>query len=109
MSDDPRGRIVFSTEAKRVRSKRDTSVGSEPVPLRLVAKLRIEKQGRGGKVVTIVDGLPRDRAFLDDLARDLKRALGTGGAVVQSAVELQGDRRERLREILADKGFVVKG
>lgn len=74
-----------------------------------VAKLRLEKKGRGGKAVTVVYDLPPDPAALEDLARDLKRALGTGGSVVEGTVELQGDRRDRLREILAAKGFRVKG
>ena len=69
----------------------------------------MEKKGRGGKTVTVVDGLPGNAAFLKDLSQDLKRACGTGGAVQEGAVELQGDLRERVRECLLKKGFVVKG
>src|ERR1700745_1091586 len=54
--------------------------GDEPVPSRIVAKLRMEKKGRGGKTVTVVDGLPRNSVFLKELAQELKRACGTGGA-----------------------------
>ena len=81
----------------------------EAVPARVVAKLRTEKKGRGGKTVTVVDGLPRNAAFLKELSQELKRACGTGGAVGEGAVELQGDLRERVREFLRKKGFVVKG
>ena len=38
----------------------------EPVPARPVAKLRLEKKSRGGKTVTVVDGLPRNTAFLKE-------------------------------------------
>ena len=79
------------------------------MPARPVAKLRMEKSGRGGKMVTVVDGLPRNAAFLKDLCSELKRACGTGGAVGDGAIELQGDLRDRLRECLRAKGFVVKG
>jgi translation initiation factor 1 len=79
------------------------------VPARIVAKLRVEKKGRGGKVVTVVDGLPHNAAFLKDLCQELKRACGTGGAVREGAVELQGDLRERIREYLLQKQFLVKG
>jgi len=79
------------------------------VPERIVAKLRLEKSGRGGKSVTVVDGLPRNEAFLAELARDLKRALGTGGAVREGAVEIQGDRREAVRAKLAGKGWTIQG
>jgi len=79
------------------------------VPNRPVAKLRVEKAGRGGKTVTVVFGLPQNAAFLKDLAQELKRACGTGGAVREDGVELQGDLRDRVRELLAARNFVVKG
>ncbi len=83
---------------------------SEPIPTRIVAKLRMEKTGRSGKMVTVVFGLPNNAAFLKELGQELKRACGTGGAVVDGAIELQGDLRERVRAFLIDKkGFVVKG
>ena len=82
---------------------------NDPVPSRIVAKLRMEKKGRGGKTVTVVDNLPNNAAFLKDLCQDLKRACGTGGAVQDGAIELQGDLRDRVRARLAAKGFVVKG
>jgi len=79
------------------------------VPDRLVAKLRMEKKGRGGKTVSVVYDLPNNAAFLKDLCGELKRACGTGGAVAENTIELQGDQRDRLREILLKKGFTVKG
>ena len=82
---------------------------SESVPDRLVAKLRMEKKGRGGKTVSVVYDLPNNAAFLKDLCGELKRACGTGGAVAENTIELQGDQRDRLREILLKKGFTVKG
>jgi translation initiation factor 1 len=82
---------------------------TETVPDRVVAKLRIEKAGRGGKTVTVVYDLPRNAAFLKELAQDLKRACGTGGAVGDGTVELQGDLRDRVRDALRKRGFIVKG
>jgi translation initiation factor 1 len=81
----------------------------EAVPSRVVAKLRMEKKGRGGKTVTVVYDLPQNEAFLKDLAGELKRACGTGGAVVDGGIELQGELRDRVRETLVKKGFTVKG
>jgi translation initiation factor 1 len=69
----------------------------------------MERAGRGGKTVTVVFGLPNNAAFLKDLAQQLKRACGTGGTATDEGVELQGDLRERVREFLRAKGFVVKG
>ncbi len=62
-----------------------------------------------GKHVTIVGGLPDNRAFVDGLCRDLKKACGTGGAAGAGSIELQGDQRERLRDLLPKKGIRVKG
>jgi translation initiation factor 1 len=69
----------------------------------------MEKKGRGGKSVTVVAGLPNNAGFLDGLCKELKRACGTGGTVAEGAIELQGDLRERVREFLEKKAFVVKG
>jgi translation initiation factor 1 len=79
------------------------------VPDTPVAKLRLEKAGRGGKTVTVLFGLPNNAVFLKDLAQQLKRACGTGGTVTDDGVELQGDLRDRARDFLRAKGFQVKG
>ena len=81
----------------------------ERVPERLVAKLRVEKKGRGGKTVTVVYDLPRNESFLKDLGQRLKRECGTGGSVGEDTVELQGEMRERVRAILERLGYTVKG
>jgi translation initiation factor 1 len=115
-----KGRLVYSTGVGRVcpgcgwpeRDCKCSTGADAPVPARpggIVAKLRMEKKGRGGKVVTVVDGLPQNAAFLKELSQELKRACGTGGTAAEGAVELQGDLRDRVRELLLKKGFVVKG
>jgi translation initiation factor 1 len=112
-----RGRPVYSTERGELcpkcgwpqRDCRCSTRFDEAVPERIVAKLRIEKSGRGGKTVTVVDGLPRNTDFLAALASELKRALGTGGSALESSIEIQGDRREAIRARLAAKGWTVKG
>ena len=82
---------------------------SVPVPTRVVAKLRMEKKGRGGKTVTVVYDLPHNDQFLKELGQELKKACGTGGTVVEGGVELQGDVRDRVRDILVKRGYVVRG
>ncbi|HEX3703252.1 MAG TPA: hypothetical protein VHU82_07975 [Vicinamibacterales bacterium] len=118
MSDGGKARLVYSTEAGRMcprcgwpeaSCRCATTAGTESIPGRVVAKLRMEKKGRGGKIVTVVYDLPRNVAFLKSLCQELKRACGTGGAVAGDTIELQGDLRERVRDALLKKGFVVKG
>jgi translation initiation factor 1 len=111
-------RVVYSTGEGRVcpgcgwpvrDCKCSKGPADEPIPARIVAKLRVEKAGRGGKTVTVVYDLPRNAAFLKDLCHELKRTCGTGGAVSGTTVELQGDLRERVRDFLVKKGIAVKG
>lgn len=86
-----------------------SSALNQPVPARVTASLRIEAKGRGGKRVTVIDSLPDNAAFLEELSRALKKACATGGAVRPGAVELAGDVRERVRPLLKARGIVVKG
>jgi translation initiation factor 1 len=81
----------------------------EAVPERPTARLRIEKAGRKGKTVTVVEGLPRNAAFLKSLAAELKRSCGTGGKAGERHVEIQGDHLDTLRALFRAKGWIVKG
>ncbi len=78
-----------------------------------VAVLRIEKAGRGGKTVTVVDQLPKSEIFLRELCTELKKKCGAGGTYVMSGkegvIEIQGDKRESIRGLLGKKGMKVKG
>lgn len=112
-----KGRAVYSTETGRTCPKcgwpaadcRCAASVDELVPERLAAKLRIERSGRKGKTVTVVDGLPRNQDFLEGLAKDLKTACGTGGTARDDRVEVQGDHRDKIRDLLRGKGWTVKG
>ena len=117
MNDRRNARTVYSTGTGRVcpgcgwpsDNCQCSTAAEQPVPARVIAKLRMEKKGRGGKVVTVVYDLPRNTAFLKELSQELKKACGVGGAVTDATVELQGDVRDRIRDLLTRKGFVVKG
>jgi predicted translation initiation factor SUI1 len=70
-------------------------------------KMRREKRG-GGREIVILEGFPKGGFDLDALARDLKRRLGTGGAVKGFTIELQGDHRDALETALLEHGFRSK-
>ena len=113
------GRIVYSTGIGKVCPTcgwpiKDckcsaSQTGNAALPGRIVVKLRLEKAGRGGKTMTVLYDLPDNTAFLSELARELKRACGTGGAVSGNTVELQGDLRQRIRDYVVKKGWQIKG
>ena len=120
MSDS---RLVYSTDGGRVQDVREPSSsprgqerpgrarGGRPapaVPNDGVVRIFRERGGRGGKVVTVVRGLPARGPALETLAAELKRLCGAGGAVKDGAIEVQGDHRERIAERLRTLGHTVK-
>lgn len=65
-----------------------------------------QKNGRGGKTVTVVTnfvgiGLPEK----EKLAKQMQKACGAGGTVKEGRIEIQGDKRAEVARILAEAGF----
>lgn len=67
-----------------------------------------EKQGRGGKTVTVVRGLALDADALVALGKQLRTACGTGGTAKDGVLELQGDHVERVLALLQQQGHAAK-
>lgn len=80
----------------------DTKPAGRPPPARAV--VRMERAGRGGRTVTVVEKLELRPAELTAWLSELKRALGCGGVVEGAALVLQGDTRERVGAWLAARG-----
>lgn len=80
---------------------------------KFIAILRIEKAHRGGKTVTVIDGLPKSELFLKDLTTQLKKKCGSGGTYLMDGrdgvIEIQGDKRELIRAAFAKQGIQFKG
>jgi translation initiation factor 1 len=68
------------------------------------AVVRMERKGRGGKEVTVVEQLGLPEKELEKWLKDLKNALGCGGALEKADIVLQGDQRKRLPQLLQEKG-----
>ncbi len=73
-----------------------------------IVRLRRETKGRGGKAVTIIDGVPLAGSELKALARALKQRCGVGGAVKGDNIEIQGDQRDVIQPELEKRGYTVK-
>ena len=65
-------------------------------------------KGRRGKIVSTVTGVPIAADELSALAGELKRRCGTGGALKDGVIEIQGEHRDTLVEALRERGFEVK-
>jgi translation initiation factor 1 len=109
-------RLVYSTDGGRVREPAERSAVPKRGPSRPrpsppddgVVRLFREKGGRGGKVVTVIRGLPERGAALEARAGELKRLCGAGGTVQDGTIEIQGDHRERIAGRLRSLGYTVK-
>jgi translation initiation factor 1 len=73
-----------------------------------IVRVGRETKGRGGKGVTAITGVPLAGAELDKLATELKRRCGSGGTVREGTIEIQGDHRDLIVELLTARGFRVK-
>lgn len=73
-------------------------------------KIRVgrETAGRSGKGVSVITGLPLAPDALEELAGELKRACGAGGAVRGNQIEIQGEHRDRLIAELLKRGYDAK-
>jgi len=97
---------------KRGETRLDSGLALNPKTARppegQSARIRTEKR-KGSRAVTIITGLEHAGNDLAALCTELKQTLGTGGSVQGRAIELQGDQRERVAQILeVDKGLRVR-
>jgi translation initiation factor 1 len=77
---------------------------SQPGPIRVAR----QTQGRAGKAVTVITGLPLDQPQLEMLATELKRRCGSGGTVREGVIEIQGEHRDTVVGELSRRGFAAK-
>lgn len=73
-----------------------------------IVRIRRETSGRKGKGVTTLEGIPLPAGELKALAKALKKRCGTGGAVKEGVIEIQGDHRELLKGELEKRGYRVR-
>ncbi|MDZ7728903.1 MAG: hypothetical protein U5Q44_12300 [Dehalococcoidia bacterium] len=112
-------RLVYSTDGGRPvdsrpapgggKGKARPKTGAAPdVPDDGVVRIHRGKPARGGKPQTLVTGLPGSDADLDATLKKLKQALGTGGSREGRTLLVNGEQRERIRELLEASGHRVK-
>lgn len=81
------------------------------VPDKTTLKIKLEKNQRGGKLVTVIHELPNNPPYFEDLAKKLKNHCGTGGTFKKEGkaqIELQGDQREKVEAFLSKLNFKMK-
>ena len=71
-------------------------------------KIEASRKGRGGKTVTIISGFQEKPETLATLAKQLKAQCGTGGTVKENEIEIQGEHKQKLLEIITKLGYKAK-
>ncbi len=103
-------RTVWSSEQgdQRRQSENKTVLSQSLPPQQQTAYLHRDSKGRGGKGVTLVKNLVLTESDLNALAKTLKQAVGSGGTVKEGVIEIQGEQREKIAEVLRRLGYKVK-
>ena len=98
-----------------IDAKRKALAGGLVAPLKggghgkeTMVRVGWETQGRGGKGVTVITGLPLAPSALDDLDKQFKKRCGSGGSVRNGVIEIQGDHRDVLVAELVRLGWPAK-
>ena len=67
-----------------------------------------ETEGRKGKGITLITGVPLDNEELKKIAKSLKQKCGSGDGLKNGVIEIQGDHRNVLEKELGSLGYKVK-
>ncbi len=97
--------LVYSTDVGRIKGEKVSVVRPKGDGV-----VRIQKQtsGRKGAGVSVITGLDLSDEELKKLAAELKKRCGCGGSVKNGMIEIQGEKRDLLKQLLEQKGFTVK-
>lgn len=100
--------IVYSDDPRAINKNKNKKVEYlEIIPNQVKIKMRIEKNQRGGKIVTVLYNLPENPKYFTELAKKVKAHCGTGGTLKDGCIEIQGDHLEKIKIFLLTLGFKV--
>ena len=98
--------FVYSTDPNfRFEEEQQEQRATLP-PAQQLLKVRMDTKNRGGKAVTLVEGFVGTDEDLEELGKKLKNFCGTGGAVKDGEVIIQGDQRDKVMQWLQKNGYV---
>ena len=107
---DEKSKLVYSSDRVIQLKKKpvENALQASVRPMQQKVTVRLERKGRGGKSVTVIDGLQMRQKEREALLKQLKTRLGTGGTVKDTSLEIQGDHRNALMAELGKMGYTAK-
>jgi translation initiation factor 1 len=97
--------IVFSTDPDFRPAEEDQPAEETLSEKQQKLRIRLDTRQRAGKAVTLVEGFVGLTADLEELGKKLKTVCGTGGAVKQGIILIQGDNRDKVLQWLTKNGY----
>ena len=102
-------KTVWSSSQGDMRQKdRHTAPAKSLPPNQQTVYLHRESKGRGGKGVSLVKNLTLSEKDMKSLAKKLKQSCGSGGTVKNGMIEIQGEHRKKIAEVLERLGYKTK-
>lgn len=71
-------------------------------------RIQASRKGRGGKTVTVISGFQTTPDIITALCKQIKNQCGAGGTVKDREIEIQGDRTQKILQILLEAGYKAK-
>ncbi len=103
-------KLVYSTDHAVLRAEKpvEKALQANTPAAQQKVTVRVDRKGRGGKTVTIVDGLQIPQKKMEELLKQFKMKLGTGGTIRDTSLEIHGDHRDVLIPALEKMGYAPK-
>lgn len=103
------GGFVFSTDDEFDADQYSEENQEEALkPSEQLLEAHYSSKGRAGKKVTVIKGFVGPEEDLIALGKELKKKCGVGGSVKDGEIIIQGELRDKVMELLREKGFRVK-
>src|ERR1043165_2045207 len=102
-------RTVWSSAQGDLRKQQTASPNTKSLPPnQQTVYLHRDSKGRHGGTVTLVKKLVLSETEMKELAKKLKQLCGSGGSIKDDVIEIQGEHREKIAEVLIKMGYKVK-
>jgi len=100
--------IVYSTNSDFQYQYDEPEEPAMLPPKQQDLRVMLDRKCRAGKSVTLITGFVGTQDDLESLAKELKSKCGVGGSAKDGEILIQGDFRDKIMQLLLQKGYKAK-